>query len=439
MRRAVRLLVFFAAWGCSSTPAEPPRDESAAPPSDGAGARADESTADAGEAAAPATLEWPNAESKTTSDAWIVEHHDAITKMRPKVLAINLDNDPKTRANFKNHVGQLIAAIKEGSRYHGYDDPKAEAFLEYEVSKWVDLADETPPAGWTHKYSTKVPVACVKDNAWYGADYSRLFDPTWAGVDLCDAFAKGDVHEVWLHMNGDDDPYECPDGTKRQPGFAEILESKPIRDSKGVAQPGVFEKCAGNGCLGDRDFNAFKMCGRTVRVLYINSTRGPGCALHSAGHGYEWMARSEATGKALWAGFKKFGNFDLEEKHNTPFNDWYSCDSPDCVTFTGPNSLSWKVGSQTGTIASYDQACGNVHFAPNSRAHYDENDNEVMSSCESFGVEGGKPRPFSRKSYGQYEKLAPDCGGAWQVYWRQSFPGLRNAAKTKNWWPYIFY
>jgi hypothetical protein len=432
MRRALLPLLLVAA--CSSSPAVPPEQTSSPPPSDTpapdpTGAVEDK---DGGGAVKPAALEWPNAESKTTSDQWLVDHHDAITKMRPKVIAINLDNDPKTRSNFKNHVGQLIAGLKEGSRFRGYDDKSAEPFLEYEVSKWVDLADDAPPAGWTHKYSTKVPVACVKDDAWYDADYSRLFDPAWGGFDLCAEFAKGDAHEVWLHMNGDNDPYECPDGTMRQPGFAEILEAKPIRDAKGVAKPGVFERCAGNGCLGARDFAAFKACGRTVRVLYINSTRGPGCAIHSAGHGFEWMARSEATGPALWSAFEKFGNFDFEKRLGTPFGDWYACDSPNCITFTGPNSLTWKVKDETGTIASFDQGCGNVHFAPNARAHYDENDNAVMSTCETWGDAAGvKPRAFSRKSYAQYEPLAPDCGGAWQVYWRQSF--------QKKWWPYIFY
>lgn len=433
MRRSL-VVVLVLLVACSSPRAPDLAVEPTSPPANESN---DETApaADAPDAAPPdagAPLEWPNADSKTTSDQWLVDHHDAITKMRPKVVAINLDNDPKTRGNFKNHVGQVIAGLKEGSRFRGYDDAQAQPFLEYEVAKWVDLADDAPPAGWTHKYSTKVPVACVKDDAWYDADYSRLFDPTWGGLDLCAEFANGDAHEVWLHMNGDHDPYECPDGTMRQPGFAEILEAKPIRDAKGAAKPGVFERCAGNGCLGARDFAAFKACGRTVRVLYINSTRGPGCAIHSAGHGFEWMARSEATGPALWDAFEKFGNFDLQERFATPFRDWYACEGADCITFTGPNSLTWKVKGDTGTIASFDQGCGNVHFAPNARAHYDENDSEVLSTCETWGdPAGAKPRAFSKKSYAKYEPLAPDCGGAWQVYWRQSFP--------KKWWPYLFY
>ncbi len=411
---------------------------------------------DAGQSETPVPakpLEWPNQESFATSDPWIAEHHDAITKMRPRVLAINFDNDAKTRENFKTHVNQLIAAIKEGSRYHGYGDPAAPAFLEYEVAQWIDLADATPPANWTHKYSTAVPVNC-SSTAFYNFDYAALFNETFAkhfGAPLCDLFAKGDVHEVWIHMNGDPDPYTCADGkTVSTVGLAEILEAKPVYDGSGVKKtPTEWRPCAGNGCLEEREATAFEACGRTVRVLYINSTRGPGCALHSAGHGYEWMAGSGAVPE-LSPRFASFANLDLDKKYGLPFRDWYVCDAPDCLTFEGNNTLEWKARNKTGTIEKYDQACGNVHFAPNSRAHYDENESEVLSSCEHYGMKDGPngadaQEPFSRAKYAAYETLAPDCGGAWQVYWRQSFPGFGNKATDakgkplRNWWPYIFY
>ena len=44
-----------------------------------------------------------------------------------------------------------------------------------------------------------------------------------------------------------------------------------------------------------------------------------------------------------------------------------------------------------------------------------------------------------------YRDLAPDCMGAWLVYWRQNMPGLNNKQKDddkkamKNWWPFLFY
>jgi len=408
-------------------------------------------------------LEWPNAESAATSDAWIAEHHDAITRMRPRVLAINFDNDDKTRSNFQAHVDALAAAIAEGSRYHGYTDPSAPPFVTYEVAKWVDLADATPPAGWKHKYSSAVPVKC-DSSAFYNFDYAALFSPAFAErydiadpndpqkkLPLCDLFERGMVHEVWIHMNGDPDPYTCADGkTVDTVGLAEILEAKPAYDAKGRKKtPTQWRPCAGNGCLGFEDTKAFTACGRTVRVLYINSTRGPGCALHSAGHGYEWMAGSGAVPE-IGPRFAAFANQDLDTKHKLPFADWYACDGPDCITWTGDNALTWKTKNKSGTIEKYDQACGNVHFAPNARAHYDENDTSVLSSCEHFGMKDGPngrdvQEPFSRAKVQRYEKLAPDCGGAWQVYWRQSFPGLANKATDaagkpqRNWWPYLFY
>lgn len=456
--RSIPLLSFATAalfglvLSCTSDPLAPPALEPAESSFDAVAEKGDARGGAAGDGgAAPEGLVWPNAESRATSDPWIAEHHDEITVMRPRVLAINFDNDPATRNNWRRHVEQLIAGFAEGSRYHGYSDPAAKPFLEYEVAKWVDLADETPPPGWPHKYSSKLPVNC-DSTAFYQFDYAALFEEKMAaelGAPLCELFEKGEVHEVWLHSNGDPSPYTCPNGKVLDTvGIAEILEAKPKYDASGH-KTGEFERCAGNGCLADRDFAAFKACGRTVRVLYINSTRGPGCAIHSAGHGFERMALSRAVPElAPW--FAPFGNFDLDQRLGLPFRDWYACDSPECLTFTGPNSVDWKTRGKSGSIPELDQGCGNVHFAPNARAHYDENDIEVLSRCEHFGLGDGDDgrdamEPFSRAKYKRYQKLAPDCGGAWQVYWRQSFPGLGSRAKDaagrpmRNWWPYVFY
>lgn len=401
---------------------------------------------------APEPTVWPNAKSKATSDPWLVANHDRLTEMHPKVLTINFDNDAASKARWKTRVGEVIAGLAEGSRYHGYQDPEAKAFLHYEVAKWVDLSDETPVPGWTHKVSTKYPVSCRGD-AFYKFDYAALFtrpDITDAlGAPLCDLFERGDVHEVWLYANGDPERYECPDGrVLGDMGAAEILESKPVYDAQGKTT-GRFQKCAGNGCLGDRDFEAFQACGRTVRVLYINSTRGPGCAIHSAGHGYEWMAKSGAVPE-ITPRFKDFAGFDLDRRYGLPFRDWYACDHDDCRTFDGPNALTWKVGQKTGRLDPLDQTCGNVHFAPNARIDYDENATEVLTTCAHYGLHDGaggrdEAEIFSKATYARYQSLAPDCGGAWQVYWRQSFPGLGNhatdadGAPLRNWWPYLFY
>lgn len=453
---AALLLFFCVQVGCSSEPvasddpASPRRDASASDPPSTEPATTDP---DGGTSAEAGALVWPNAEHVASSDPWLAEHHDEITEMHPKVITINFDNAGPTKDNWQKHVGELIAGFAEGSRYHGYSDAKAKPFLQYEVSQWVDLSDATPPAGWTHKYSTKYPVNCQPD-AFYKLDYAALFSaemaPAFGGKPLCDLFKEGKVHEVWLYANGDPEKYTCPNGKVLDDvGAAEILEAKPIYDANNTKKTGEWNRCAGNGCLGDHDLAAFKACGQTVRVLYINSTRGPGCAMHSAGHGYESMARSNAVPE-LKPRFEPFGNFDFDTRLKLPFSDWYACSDPSCITWDGPNSLHWKVGAKTGSVPAFDQSCGNVHFAPNARAHYDENDTAVLSACAHYGLHdgpGGKDASelFSRATYAQYETLAPDCGGAWQVYWRQSFPGFGNHATDKsgkpmrNWWPYLFY
>ena len=82
--------------------------------------------------------------------------------------------------------------------------------------------------------------------------------------------------------------------------------------------------------------------------------------------------------------------------------------------------------------------------------HYDiVNDAPVMSTCAGYrrGEADGRDLavPISAADWASYRDLAPDCTGAWAVYWWQSFPGLGNAAidqdgqPMKNWWPFLFY
>ena len=78
------------------------------------------------------------------------------------------------------------------------------------------------------------------------------------------------------------------------------------------------------------------------------------------------------------------------------------------------------------------------------------NTTPVDSRCEHFGLrdaaDGGDTyQPYSATKVATLEQQFPDCGGGWQIYWRQSLPGLGNHAKNadgtpmKNWWPLLFY
>ena len=78
------------------------------------------------------------------------------------------------------------------------------------------------------------------------------------------------------------------------------------------------------------------------------------------------------------------------------------------------------------------------------------NNTMVQSRCEHFGLrdapDGGDTyEPYSAAKVAALEQMFPDCGGGWQIYWRQSIPGFGNRARNadgtpmKNWWPLLFY
>src|ERR1043166_3765107 len=80
---------------------------------------------------------WPNQESRANSDDWIRLHHNQIRQMRPRLLVLNFVNGLSQEAATKK-VQELIAALRESSRYHGYSNPDAPPFLDYQVFKLVN-------------------------------------------------------------------------------------------------------------------------------------------------------------------------------------------------------------------------------------------------------------------------------------------------------------
>src|SRR5690349_14767900 len=83
---------------------------------------------------------WPNQASRANSDDWLLLHHDQIRQMRPRLLVLNFVNGLSQDAATKK-VQELIAALRESSRYHGYANPDAPPFLDYQIFKLVDLTD----------------------------------------------------------------------------------------------------------------------------------------------------------------------------------------------------------------------------------------------------------------------------------------------------------
>jgi hypothetical protein len=453
---------------------------------------------------------WPNTQSQANSDPWISQHHDQIRDLHPKVLAIDFANHANGTGTttfqemldtINNH---MIPGLTEGSRFHGYSNASAPAMLHYELLKAIDLSNPTVPTppNWNHLNSSAYPRKCVA-GAPYQFDYSALFNATFTGyygirapggagnLSLCQMIQSGVVHEVWVYVDGDPDAWTangqnlvCANGTSAGDfQLPEDLGMKQVYDAQNRPVPGQFDACNGDGdgvsaCFSADDAATLTACGRTIRILYINSARGSGCAMHSLGHGFEGIARSPATGGPLpylWPNWRHFANFDLDTRFAAPFQNWYGVCSGNCIAFTGPspfNALTWQSANESPTSGSmnpYNQGCGSVHFPPNARGDYDygysgTNTNQVLNTCAGYGTgpAGFASDPTSvyvgdepyvaranLPNNESYESLAPDtgnvCGGGWQIYWRQNFPGLGNAAKDANgnpmkvWWPFLFY
>jgi hypothetical protein len=81
------------------------------------------------------------------------------------------------------------------------------------------------------------------------------------------------------------------------------------------------------------------------------------------------------------------------------------------------------------------------------------NSTEVLSTCEHYGLHDGPDgrdlqTPYSFKTLDRWQDnpvARAMRGGAWFLYWWQSWPGYDTKAKMpdgtpmKNWWVYLYY
>ena len=385
---------------------------------------------------------WPNAISATNSDPWIAAHHDGIVEMRPRVMVLQFYNGIDATQT-ESIARAQIGAIAEGSRYHGYSASSAPAFLQYDLVKVVDLSDHPPPANWQYVSSTKLPTdasGAFDTSALFTESFAANYgvsDPSAPGsyLTLCQLFEGGVINELWL---------EVGEEGARAPGL--MMESKQVYDDHEQAIPGKFEPCAGYDCL------PVAHCGVTARIAHLSPVRGLGCDLlvRSAGLENTRLAIPYLQTNAL-----DFINHDFDTLEGMPFASFddlcgtlQSCvDYPSETTAAGTYSdgTRWRMDP-------FRQGCGTSHFPPNARARWDySNTQSVQSRCEHYRMRDGangddQPDLFSIDKVRDYTtQYGDDCGGGWQMYLRQSVPGLRNAAfaaggaPMKNWWPFLFY
>jgi len=384
---------------------------------------------------------WPNSESESNSDPWIIDHHDELGVMQPRVLVLNFSNTTSMDAAAAK-AEQFVRAIGESTRWHGYENPAAEIFLDYEIDRIVDLRDD-PPVTTCDGNSTKYP----RKPGWVSGnnfEYSALYDEpytTWFGypdpeapgsfLSLSELVNRGFIHELWFFANHGacGAPYET-------------IELKQYYD-------GAFQK-TGHGPAGNGHDEGMPWIGRSFRITFINPDRGIGCAMENLGHALEGMRHYGAI--PYYTGyFTEYAGFDLDVRWGLPFSSFYALGGSDSNEYPDPTTLISHYRGSDYPVDDYYAIGGNVHFTPNGRSHYDLwSPDPVMSTIKSWRMGNGPggedlAEVFTIDDFGRYGELAPDCMGPWLVYWRQNMPGLGSAAEDdagapmKNWWPFLFY
>jgi hypothetical protein len=363
-------------------------------------------------------LVWPNDESAVNSDPWLIANHDRIRLMQPRVLVVNFVHG-LAESDARSKVERLCAVLAESSRWHGFHDPSAPAFLEYRI---VDIVNLTEPRAEADRNSAQFP----RTADGVGFDYRMLHEMQLLdGLRLDELTERGAINEVWL----------LADHTANSAPW-ETVEVKRAYDWD--FQPLGFERQAGNSGAHDAPW-----IGRSLRILFVNFDRGVGCAMESLGHSLERMATCGAL-PYYERYFREFAMLDLDRRFGLPFDSLYGCAVP--VSYPTPSTLQYRARRRRHTVRDYLVAGGNVHFMPNGRHDYDlENRAPVLSTIETWRQPGQVAHPWTPDVLERYRDVAPDCMGRWVVYWRQNMPGLDNTAlddagrPMKNWWPFLFY
>lgn len=442
------------------------------------------------EATFPAALAtWPNAASSANSDPWIARNHRHLVRMRPRFLVVNfangigaggndnIDDGPLPPALIQAKAQAFVDALREASRHQPSLHPSAEPFLEPEIVKIVNLQDANG-----HANSDLFPRGAVNPSDGYPVvGYYKLFSsayaPLWGFLEggryltLGELVDRGLVHEVIMMANQVDGRAPNPPGQVTR-NILEVAFTAQAYDENLVPRAGEFVK---NGIGYTRqkvdmanatfeDHNSMPWTGRSLRIYFMNASRGAGCLLHSLGHEFEFRyneSRIYAPGKAydgttpnpyLQPLFRRYADFDMRAKYGVGFDSLYAggdnyayadCGGSACAT------LNVQAPGTPASIPNYRPVAGNVHYPPGAAHGYDyEPASPVRASVESFAQPGETAVPFGRAKWDYITSnpaLDGDCGGKFLVYWYQNMPGFQNAARDLlgrpmlNWWPFMYY
>lgn len=394
----------------------------------------------------PSETVWPNKESNANSDEWIRLHHDNIKQMKPRVLVLNYVNG-LSKEEATRRVEAVMAAIRESSRYHGYKRPNAPAFLDYQLYKLVNLTDpellpEDSRLDGNSSLYPRVPDWKEGLNFRYGELFSEKYaehygvsDPANPGklLTLEQLVNRGVIHEIWfLAIAG---------------RFGAPYVTTEVKQAYNAELRKIGSKSVQAGAAGS-DEQPF--VGRSLRIVWINSEAGPGCAMEHLGYGLEGLARSKAI-PYFTHYFDEFTGNDLKKRYRLPFDSFDGREPGSEIKHPTETSLIYKYKGEEFTVPKFVSVGGSLRYNPAARREYDlDSPVIVQTAIEHYrlhdGIEGkDKVEPWSTQRYARYRQVAAGCQGPWLLYMRQNMPGLDNKARDdqdkpmKNWWPFLFY
>jgi len=401
-------------------------------------------TGTAGTTGAGGGVIWPNETSSANSDDWLVQNHDRISQLRPKVLAIDIGNTSNAMTLIQRHIDGLANATS----FHKYSNTSAQPMLVYQLAKVVK--------GTSPSYTEWASQSFADNNI----QMKDPKDPSGPNLTLCQLFEKGVINEVWCMA------------TQNQTKCGETQETKVVYSSADppVKQTPLRIVSASNG---DNVTNL--NCKVSIRIIDFNTSRGVGCHQHAMGHGWERYMDTQAL-PLLRKQAARFLNWDLNTRVMAPFSNFYSaCNSngsqlTDCIVWSSNiHAVSGNSAARSFDIADMSGGCGNAHFYANTTGTYSYDANNpdpmVLSSCEHYGMHDGASgkdmtTPYTNKmtddlaraqqagpctAGSPYCSTEDDCGGHGTSYLYQSFPNYGTTAKNDdgtpmhNWWPYLFY
>jgi hypothetical protein len=334
---------------------------------------------------------WPNEFSSANSDAWLAAHHDALRELRPRVLVLDYHND-RAAEEVRGVAETQIEALAEGSRYRAYVDDRARSFVHYQLLDVIDLKDRQPASDWAFPSSSRVPLneeGRFDLPLLFGREYAELYgfrDDQGQPLELCQLFERGLINELWLAV-GDGEPGREPPS---------MIECKAPYGEDGRRSEGELV-----GAANADDCAILPACAVTVRIAHLSPVRGVGCDLLVRAWGIRGSVRA--------------------------------------IPYLERNARAFL------------EECGDPEVPPNTTEKWDfDNASVVEARCAHYGLRDGPDgddmrEPYSAATVSALAAEYPDCGGGWQIYWRQSIPGFDNQAfaedgePMKNWWPFLFY